>query len=395
MGNLMTKLGLDHAALSQHSVNALALFDSDCIWLRSAGCTAWNSVQSVAMSKEFETLSPTSQPIAPLPSESGIFSESEISAIIVNPLDKLYNRLVPWLRGDRSHGATSPITLIQADAVPTSVMAETTLFHLCAIHDELDQAIAYQTQAPYQVWVNGQQVLSLPAQEEAEALVRALRLRLQRTDFDANQFYPRMIEGRPGVVLEDDVLLTVDESLVLAFQRNADLIAMEWANNLRRALGGSSLSLADAQVYLYDLQPSEETLDGIASWYGPYFHKRLTANGERFNQYEFTAAHKTLEFGTQLRVTNLDNGHSVIVRINDRGPYVDDRSLDLSYQAALCIDGDESGLVNYEAVILKTDENPIPADLPIEDGSTASASDRAPLPPLASIASPDAADRVD
>ncbi|MEO1144498.1 MAG: septal ring lytic transglycosylase RlpA family protein [Cyanobacteria bacterium J06638_22] len=395
MGNLMTKLGLDNAALSQRSVNAFALLDSDCIWLRSAGCTAWNPLQSVAMSKEFEALSPTSQSTAPLPSESGISSEPGISAIIINPLDKLYTRLVPWLRGDRPRGATSPVTLSQADAVPTSVMAETTLFHLCDIHDGTDRAIAYQTQAPYQVWVNGQQVLSLPSQEEAEALVRALRLQLQRTDFDANQFYPRMIEGRPGVVLEDEVLLTVDESLVLAFQRNADLIAMEWANNLRRALGGPSFSLADAQAYLYDLQPSEETLDGIASWYGPYFHKRLTANGERFNQYEFTAAHQTLEFGTQLRVTNLDNGHSVIVRINDRGPYVGDRSLDLSYQAALCIDSDESGLVDYEAVILQPDESPIPVDLPIEDGATASTSDLQPLPPLASIASPDAVDRVD
>ncbi|MFQ3617654.1 MAG: septal ring lytic transglycosylase RlpA family protein, partial [Cyanobacteriota bacterium] len=83
------------------------------------------------------------------------------------------------------------------------------------------------------------------------------------------------------------------------------------------------------------------------------FHNRLTANGERFNQYALTAAHPKLPFNTYLRVTNVRSGASVIVRINDRGPYVGQRSLDLSRQSARCIGSEKPGVVRYEAVILE------------------------------------------
>jgi rare lipoprotein A len=76
------------------------------------------------------------------------------------------------------------------------------------------------------------------------------------------------------------------------------------------------------------------TLQGVASWYGHPHHGRLTASGRRFNMYELTAAHRTLPFGTRLRVTNLRNGRSVAVTITDRGPFVRQRMLDLSYAAA-------------------------------------------------------------
>ncbi len=82
---------------------------------------------------------------------------------------------------------------------------------------------------------------------------------------------------------------------------------------------------------------------GIASWYGPGFHGRLTSNGERYNQHGTTAAHRTLPFGTRVLVTNLANGSSVEVRINDRGPFVDDRVIDLSRWAAERIDMVGSG----------------------------------------------------
>ena len=70
-----------------------------------------------------------------------------------------------------------------------------------------------------------------------------------------------------------------------------------------------------------------------ASWYGPGFHKRLTANGERYNMYALTAAHKELPFGSVVKVTNLDNNKSVIVTVNDRGPVPKDRGIDLSKAA--------------------------------------------------------------
>lgn len=81
-------------------------------------------------------------------------------------------------------------------------------------------------------------------------------------------------------------------------------------------------------------EASARTFSGIASYYGARFHGRQTANGERFNMHALTAAHKTLPFGTKVKVTNPDNGRSVVVRINDRGPYVGNRVIDLSKGAA-------------------------------------------------------------
>jgi len=76
------------------------------------------------------------------------------------------------------------------------------------------------------------------------------------------------------------------------------------------------------------------TTEGIASWYGHPYHGRPTASGEIYNMYDMTAAHRTLPFGTQVKVHDLENGHDVTVRINDRGPFVKGRIIDLSYAAA-------------------------------------------------------------
>lgn len=87
---------------------------------------------------------------------------------------------------------------------------------------------------------------------------------------------------------------------------------------------------------------------GIASWYGPGFHGKKTANGEIFDMYAMTAAHNTLPIPSYAQVTNLDNHRSVIVRINDRGPFVGNRVLDLSYAAAKKLDMHENGLGKVE-----------------------------------------------
>ena len=73
---------------------------------------------------------------------------------------------------------------------------------------------------------------------------------------------------------------------------------------------------------------------GLASWYGKQFHGKSTASGENFDMFEFTAAHRQLPLGTYVKVTNLRNGKWIIVRVNDRGPYVEGRIMDLSYGAA-------------------------------------------------------------
>jgi len=89
--------------------------------------------------------------------------------------------------------------------------------------------------------------------------------------------------------------------------------------------------------------PIGYTQKGIASWYGPDFHGRYTSNGEIYNMYAYTAAHKTLPMNTIVKVTNLNNGKSVIVRINDRGPFVKGRIIDLSYAAGKKIGLDITG----------------------------------------------------
>ena len=82
---------------------------------------------------------------------------------------------------------------------------------------------------------------------------------------------------------------------------------------------------------------------GIASWYGKKFHGRLTSNGEVYDMYQLSAAHKALPLPSVVRVTNLDNGRKVIVRVNDRGPFHSDRVIDLSYQTALALGFTDQG----------------------------------------------------
>jgi len=88
-----------------------------------------------------------------------------------------------------------------------------------------------------------------------------------------------------------------------------------------------------------------------SSWYGPGFHGRITANGEIYDQMALTAAHKSLKFGTLLKVTNPRNGKTVVVRINDRGPYIEGRDLDLSKAAAI-----ELGLMKRGVARMKVEE---------------------------------------
>ncbi len=95
-----------------------------------------------------------------------------------------------------------------------------------------------------------------------------------------------------------------------------------------------------------------DEFDGIASWYGPDFHSKKTSNGEIYNMYDMTAAHKTLPMNTVLRVDNQENGKSIVVRINDRGPFVRGRIIDLSNKAARDIDMIAKGTAKVKITVL-------------------------------------------
>lgn len=96
----------------------------------------------------------------------------------------------------------------------------------------------------------------------------------------------------------------------------------------------SDVTIQKASVESVRKKSSKHALNGTASWYGPGFHGKKTASGEIYNQHKLTAAHKTLPLGTKARVTNLENGNTVEVEINDRGPFIEGRIIDVSRAAA-------------------------------------------------------------
>lgn len=140
--------------------------------------------------------------------------------------------------------------------------------------------------------------------------------------------------------LKSESLLFLDARVVLPDTKaSAGDTALQITNRLRRGLGAPPLDQLPgeprfANLVEASLRPVRQVLTGLASWYGPGFHGARTASGERFNAQDMTAAHRSLPFGTQVRVTNLRNGRSVVVRINDRGPFTPGREIDISSAAA-------------------------------------------------------------
>src|SRR5262249_56845256 len=130
----------------------------------------------------------------------------------------------------------------------------------------------------------------------------------------------------------------------------------------RGVVGGMALAVAVAGCSSR-VSPHAEPIDarpgvtqvGTASWYGPGFHGNRTASGEVYDQYDLTAAHQTLPLGSHVVVTNLQNGRAVEVRINDRGPFVKGRTIDLSYAAARSLGMIGPGTVPVRVEVLGTD----------------------------------------
>jgi rare lipoprotein A len=135
---------------------------------------------------------------------------------------------------------------------------------------------------------------------------------------------------------------------------------------------------------------------GVASWYGPDFHGLKTATGERYDMFAMTAAHKTLPIPCYARVTNLSNGRSVVVRINDRGPFVGNRIIDLSYSAARDLDMIRNGTAFVEVQTLLPAASGSGAELPVTTPA-ASAAGVGPsnVPPVAAPAPQTPADAPD
>ena len=127
---------------------------------------------------------------------------------------------------------------------------------------------------------------------------------------------------------------------------------------------GSSIAYGDyvdttgwSRKQIESIKKHPQTQIGIASYYGKKFHKKRTANGEIFNMYKVSAAHKSYPLGTKVRVTNLENGKSIKLVINDRGPFVKGRIIDLSYKAARKLDFVNQGTTRVRINVIRLGDN--------------------------------------
>lgn len=203
----------------------------------------------------------------------------------------------------------------------------------------------------------------LPQDPAWQATQVANRLnQLQQDNVDAHTIGVRWDEASESfaITVGEQQLVAINEQTTLPDTTgNLAEDARQATNRLRRLLGNAppiqeipGLPKPQAQTASAPVQSQTKQTRGTASWYGPGFHGRTSASGERYNQNALTAAHRTLPFGTKVRVTNLNNGRSVIVRINDRGPFIRGRVIDVSAAAARAIGMVSSGVAPVSLEVL-------------------------------------------
>ncbi|MBD0343288.1 MAG: septal ring lytic transglycosylase RlpA family protein [Coleofasciculus sp. Co-bin14] len=163
-----------------------------------------------------------------------------------------------------------------------------------------------------------------------------------------------------SITVNNKELVQINGNTILAdTTHNLAEDALQATNRLRRLIGNATplrevagMPPAPRKVTRVAIGPVRLRLSGMASWYGPGFHGNRSASGEVYNQNAMTAAHRSLPFGTRVQVTNLDNGRSVVVRINDRGPFVGGRVIDLSAAAASLLGMMHSGTAPVQLQVL-------------------------------------------
>ncbi|HEY9665309.1 MAG TPA: septal ring lytic transglycosylase RlpA family protein [Coleofasciculaceae cyanobacterium] len=170
-----------------------------------------------------------------------------------------------------------------------------------------------------------------------------------------------------SIQVNSQELVQINKTTILADTTgNLAQDALQATNRLRRLMGNAP-PLEEIAGIPQERKPQRSTtrvavgpirmeIRGMASWYGPGFHGRASASGERYNQNAMTAAHRSLPFGTNVRVTNLNNGRSVVVRINDRGPFIRGRVIDLSAAAARVLGLIHTGVAPVQVQVLGTSD---------------------------------------
>lgn len=248
-------------------------------------------------------------------------------------------------------------------AVPTTSLWRSPVKSLWQTHDHLLNGANCRT-----VYLRGIPVISFVGDGGMANVYRFTALVEQAVaeQWDAESIEPLWENGRFAIRFNPQVVWQLDESMTFpetTGDRQQDVLLI--TNRLRRSLGAVQpvatianlpSNSAPAPNLVAQVIRVVRVLTGLASWYGPGFHGNRSASGEIFNQNALTAAHPTLPFGTNVRVTNMLNGQSVVVRINDRGPFKPNRVIDISRAAAQRIGLISAGVAPVKLEVLATPE---------------------------------------
>lgn len=219
------------------------------------------------------------------------------------------------------------------------------------------------------VSVNGQEIITYKgatpqgtAEQRASNLSEKLLSILEKSRGRVDQLLPtRDGTGLSAIKVGNEIVKFDPPSEVgkMVTEEQALAVSLKVVNALRNSAGTEELpdSYSKYAEAIADGQPipagiNKPTFTGSASWYGGKFHGRKTSNGERYNQDGMTAAHRTLAFGTKLLVTNRKTGKSCVVKVNDRGPYVGNRVIDLSRGAAKQLNMLSAGVGVVDVLVL-------------------------------------------
>ena len=211
---------------------------------------------------------------------------------------------------------------------------------------------------------SSEHLLTSPNPVERATAAAAMINQLNRDGLDPKTIVPAWKNGNYVINLGDRATLKFDQQALFPEpQQSKNLDVLESANLLRRLLGGANpvsevVNAPKSQIATNSsFSPTLSSrvigvMSGMASWYGPGFDGNYSASGEIFNANDLTAAHPSLPFGTIVRVVNMDNNQSVVVRINDRGPYAHGRVIDISTAAANVIGLISSGVAPVRLEVL-------------------------------------------
>jgi rare lipoprotein A len=287
-------------------------------------------------------------------------AEATVATIQPHPLRgrqaaTLYVRNIPVLTflGEAAEAENSPEAASEAGA-------EVKVANVQVANADLNQPVLTNQAATHEATPNPNSAPENANDPVWRATATAARLnQLHRDDVNASDIKIAWDNDRRKYVIRanETEIVAVDDNTVLPDTiANASNDMLQATNRIRRQMGNASpLSNIEGDpnsVGRISLGPIQLTVSGFASWYGPGFDGNYSASGEVFNQNAMTAAHPSLPFGTHVRVTNLDNGQSVVVRINDRGPYAHGRVIDLSAGAARIIGLVSSGVAPVSLEVL-------------------------------------------